>query len=104
MEPSFNKPDLSQETIALREAWMRHDDAFLKDYLISDVEDPRIHFPSIFTRGMIAEALFPEKFRELIWEEYRFGICLSYIRVGGGHGKLVGGLQLDCSLVRNRRG
>ena len=80
MEPSFNKPDLSQETIALREAWMRHDDAFLKDYLISDVEDPRIHFPSIFTRGMIAEALFPEKFRELMWEEYRFGICMSYMR------------------------
>ncbi len=80
MDPNVNKPDLSKETIALREAWMRHDDTFLNDYLISDVEDPRIHFPSIFTRGMVAEILFPEKFRELIWEEYRFGICMSYLR------------------------
>ena len=80
MDSSTNKLDLSKETNALREAWMRHDNAFLKDYLISDVEDPRIHFPSIFTRGMVAETLFPEKFRELIWEEYRFGICMSYLR------------------------
>ncbi len=59
---------------------MRHDDAFLKDYLVSDVEDPRTHFPSILTRGMLAELRFPGKFRELIWQEYQFGISLSYIR------------------------
>ena len=43
MEPPSNQSDLSREAEALREAWMRHDDVFLKDYLVSDVEDPRIH-------------------------------------------------------------
>ena len=80
MEPEFSKSDFSRETKALREAWMRHDDRFLNDYLVSDVEDPRIHFPSILTRGLVAELLFSGQHRALIWEEYRFGICMSYMR------------------------
>lgn len=74
-----NQTDLSSESHALREAWMRHEDGFLKDYLVSSVEDPRIHFPSILSRGLLVDRLQPEKYRELIWSEYRFGISMSYV-------------------------
>ena len=80
MSHSDEHHSLDHESKALREAWMRHEDAFLKDYLVSSVEDPRIHFPSILSRGLAAELLFPGRCRELIWEEYRFGICMSYIQ------------------------
>lgn len=58
---------------------MRHEDVFLKDYLVSSVEDPRIHFPSILSRGLLVDYLQPETYRDLIWAEYRFGISMSYV-------------------------
>ena len=58
---------------------MRHEDTFLKDYLVSSVEDPRIHFPSILSRGLLVEYLQPERYRDLILAEYQFGICMSYL-------------------------
>jgi hypothetical protein len=69
-----------EETNALREAWMRHDAQFLDGYLVSGVEDPRIHFPSLLTRGLMVESLFPGQHRAKIWQEYRFGICMSYLQ------------------------
>ena len=79
MTLSNDQPDLSAESLALREAWMRHEDTFLKDYLVSSVEDPRIHFPSILSRGLLVEYLQPERYRDLILAEYQFGICMSYL-------------------------
>jgi len=79
MTLSNGQPDLAAESLALREAWMRHEDAFLKDYLVSSVEDPRIHFPSILSRGLLVDYLRPECHRELILAEYQFGICMSYL-------------------------
>lgn len=58
---------------------MRHEDTFLKDYLVSSVEDPRIHFPSILSRGLLIDSIQPERNRDLIWAEYRFGACMSYL-------------------------
>ena len=72
--------NLQEESDALREAWMRHEETFLGDYLVSEVEDPRIHFPSLLTRGMLVETLFPGKQRDLIWQEYRFGLCMSFLQ------------------------
>ncbi|MEC9130622.1 MAG: hypothetical protein VYE02_04530, partial [Verrucomicrobiota bacterium] len=72
--------NLQEESDALREAWMRHEETFLGDYLVSEVEDPRIHFPSLLTRGMLLETLVPGKQRDLIWQEYRFGLCMSFLQ------------------------
>lgn len=79
MSPSSDPPDLGSESRALREAWMRHDDTFLNDYLVSSVEDPRIHFPSILARGLLVDFIEPDRHRHLIWDEYRFGICMSFL-------------------------
>jgi hypothetical protein len=51
----------------------------LDNYLVSDVEDPRINVQSIISRAFLIDSIWPDKFAGLIREEIRFGICLSFI-------------------------
>ena len=41
------------ETERLKKSWMRYDRATLRDYLVQDVEDPRINVQSILTRHFL---------------------------------------------------
>ena len=40
--------NLQEESDALREAWMRHEETFLGDYLVSEVEDPRVFISQVY--------------------------------------------------------
>src|SRR5262249_28346975 len=43
-------PALKQETESLARSWARHESAWLRDYLVAGVEDPRINLQSILSR------------------------------------------------------
>jgi len=68
-----------QETARLTKSWMQYDAETLRDYLVQDVEDPRINVQSILTRHFLIERLFGERFRELMGQELRFGLVVNWL-------------------------
>jgi len=67
------------ETERLTRSWMRYDRATLRDYLVEDVEDPRINVQSILTRHFFIERLFGEQFGDLMEQELRFGLVMNWL-------------------------
>jgi SAM-dependent methyltransferase len=74
MNPSFQ-----DESEKLARSWMRHDAEWLRDYLVSGVEDPRLNAQSILSRHFLIRALTGERFRPLMDQEHRFGIALNWL-------------------------
>jgi SAM-dependent methyltransferase len=79
---------LRQETEKLVRSWMRHDEPFLRDYLVADVEDPRINLQSILSRHFVLATLFGNRFAELMLHELRFAAAMNWLvrlakRAGG---------------------
>ncbi len=70
---------LKAETERLARSWMQHDAIWLRDYLVREVEDPRVNLQSIFTRHFLLRALFGEQFRWLMEQECRFAACLNWL-------------------------
>jgi SAM-dependent methyltransferase len=68
-----------EESERLRYSWDKLSAEHLDTYLVAGVEDPRINFQSILTRALIADTLFPGEFTGLIDEEWRFGLCMTWI-------------------------
>jgi SAM-dependent methyltransferase len=58
---------------------MRHDRVTLRDYLVEDVEDPRINMQSILTRHFLIKRLFGERFDELMEHELRFSMVINWL-------------------------
>ncbi len=58
---------------------MRYDRATLRDYLVRDVEDPRINVQSILTRHFLIERLFSRRFEALMEHELRFGLVMNWL-------------------------
>jgi len=73
-------PSLREETEKLTRSWMRHDSEMLRDYLVAEVEDPRVNLQSIFTRHFLAWELFGDRFEPLMREEYRFSAVMNSLR------------------------
>ena len=73
------EPSLISESERLARSWMQHAAEWLRDYLVRDVEDPRINLPSIFTRHFLLRALFGERFRWLMDQECRFSACMNWL-------------------------
>ena len=71
---------LRAESAKLERAWMRHDAAMLRDYLVAEVEDPRLNVPSILTRHFLTEALFGGRFARRQAEELRFAVVMNWLR------------------------
>jgi len=67
------------ETERLIRSWMQYDPATLRDYLVEDVEDPRINVQSILTRHFLIERLFGEQFGDLMEQELRFGLVMNWL-------------------------
>jgi len=67
-----------QETARLTKSWMQYDADTLRDYLVQDVEDPRINVQSILTRHFLIERLFGGRFRGLMDQELRFGCAHAH--------------------------
>ncbi len=70
---------LQRETERLTRSWSRHDAAMLRDYLVADVEDPRLNVQSILTRHFLLHALFGERFAELMDAELRFALAMNWL-------------------------
>ena len=64
---------LRRETENLEHSWMQHDQGILRDYLVRDVEDPRINLQSILTRHYLLEKLFGNEFP--VWKEREIQFC-----------------------------
>lgn len=79
---------LRQETERLIRSWIRHDEPFLRDYLVADVEDPRLNIQSILSRHFILATLFGSRFDELMLHELRFSAVMNWLlhlgKRGGG--------------------
>jgi len=73
------KECLKLETEHLIRSWMRHDRVTLCDYLVVDVEDPRINMQSILTRHFLIKRLFGERFDELMEHELRFSMVINWL-------------------------
>jgi SAM-dependent methyltransferase len=71
---------LSQETEKLQRSWMRHDPAWLRQYLVSGVEDPRLNLQSILTRHFLIQELQGERFGDLMQAEHRFAAAMNWLR------------------------
>ena len=84
------------ETEHLIESWMHYDRQMLRDYLVRDVEDPRINVQSILTRHFLIEHLFGERFNDLMEHELRFGLVMNWVI--GLQKKLVRADQLNVVL------
>src|SRR5436309_13582632 len=73
------QPSLIAESQRLARSWMQHEADWLRDYLVRDVEDPRINLQSIFTRHFLIGTLFGERFRWLMEQECRFAACMNWL-------------------------
>lgn len=69
----------AQETENLRRAWDGIEPAALRDYLVQDVEDPRINLQSIITRHFLLEQLFPGEYAALRYQELRFSAVMNWL-------------------------
>ena len=67
------------ETERLKKSWMRYDRDTLRDYLVQDVEDPRINVQSILMRHFLTRQLFGERFDLLMEQELRFGLVMNWL-------------------------
>ncbi|MHC4510967.1 MAG: class I SAM-dependent methyltransferase [Planctomycetota bacterium] len=67
------------ETERLRQSWMRHGRDTLGNYLVRDVEDPRINVQSILTRHFLIERLLGSRFEFLMEQELRFGLVVNWL-------------------------
>ena len=73
------EPSLIAESERLARSWMQHEADWLQDYLVRDVEDPRINLQSIFTRHFLLRALFGEQFHWPMEQECRFAACMNWL-------------------------
>ncbi|HWI59602.1 MAG TPA: class I SAM-dependent methyltransferase, partial [Bacillota bacterium] len=71
---------LKQETEKLARCWMQHEAAWLRDYLVADVEDPRLNLQSILSRHFLLRAIAGERFQALMEQEYRFAAVMNWLR------------------------
>jgi len=68
-----------QEAEGLIKSWMQYDQETLRDYLVQDVEDPRVNIQSILTRHFLVKALFGERFADLMEHELRFALVVNWL-------------------------
>ncbi len=58
---------------------MRHSRDALRNYLVRDVEDPRINVQSILTRHFLIRQQFAGKFETLMEHELRFALVMNWL-------------------------
>jgi len=69
---------LQRESELLTRSWMRHEPAWLRDYLVASVEDPRLNLQSILTRHFLLTSLSGARYAELMEAEYRFAAAMNW--------------------------
>jgi ubiquinone/menaquinone biosynthesis C-methylase UbiE len=71
---------LQDETERLKLSWAQYDPALLKDYLVSQVEDPRLNLQSILTRHFLLHNLFGDRFYGLEGAEICFALAANWLQ------------------------
>lgn len=74
---------LKGETESLVKAWQQHAPDWLRDYLVQDVEDPRVNLQSILTRHFLVGEIFGRGPEDLMAAEYRFSAAMAWLREAG---------------------
>jgi hypothetical protein len=67
------------ETEKLDRSWTQHEAAWLRDYLVAGVEDPRLNLQSILSRHFVIRALVNDRFESLMHHEYRFAAAMDWL-------------------------
>jgi hypothetical protein len=67
------------ETEKLTRSWEQHEAAWLRDYLVSGVEDPRLNLQSILSRHFLLRAATGERFAALMDQEFRFAAVMDWL-------------------------
>lgn len=70
---------LRRETEKLVRSWQHHDPTMLRDYLVADVEDPRLNVQSILTRHFLIDAITEGRGGALMEQELRFAVILNWL-------------------------
>src|SRR6185295_18933475 len=70
---------LKAETEKLARSWSQYDAPFLQDYLVADVEDPRVNVQSILSRHFLLGSLLGENIQSLLAEELRFAAAMNWL-------------------------
>jgi SAM-dependent methyltransferase len=78
--------DLRRETENLTRSWQQRDPAWLRDYLVRSVEDPRLNAQSIITRHFLIESLFDPRYAGIADHEHRFGAVVNWLSSYLAHG------------------
>ncbi len=73
-----NQSHFEQESEKLKASWMRHDEQFLKDYLVATVQDPRINPQSILARQTIINLITDEDFSKIQMNELLFSAVAQW--------------------------
>lgn len=73
------KSRFKSEIEGLTKSWMWYDRKTLRDYLVQDVEDPRINVQSILTRHFLIERLFGKRLTTVMEQELRFGLVVNWL-------------------------
>jgi len=58
---------------------MRHEAAWLRDYLVAGVEDPRINLQSVLTRHFLTRTVARDQFERLMEQECRFAAVMNWL-------------------------
>jgi SAM-dependent methyltransferase len=80
------KESLQNESEKLRRSWMQHESAWLRDYLVSGVEDPRLNLQSIFSRHFLTRSVLGESLNALMEQEHRFAAAMNWLKELAGRG------------------
>ena len=75
----MNAADIALENELLKSSWDCFPPEHLAVYLSIGEQDQRINTHSIFTRALLADTLWPGMFDDLITEEMRFGIVMTWL-------------------------
>jgi SAM-dependent methyltransferase len=70
---------LHRESERLARSWMQRESAWLKDYMVAGVEDPRLNVQSILSRHFLIRALTGERFAALMENEFCFAAAMNWL-------------------------
>jgi hypothetical protein len=74
--------ELLVETEMLVRSWVQHEAAWLGEYLVAAVEDPRLNLQASLSRHFLVDELAPARFTDLMRQEYRFAATMEWLLRG----------------------